>query len=339
MDIIVRPATIKDAEAILGIYTPYITDTYISFETEVPAIKEFSERIENIMKNYPYLVCEVDGKVVGYAYASKHRERAAYKYSADVSVYIAAAYKRRGIGKALYVKLFELLKEQGIYTVYAGITLPNNTSIGLHKSMGFNEVGVYHKVGFKHGRWHDVAWFEKVLREYGNPERKDTKATIRLAVSADASDMAEVLMRSWEVAYKDIIPADFIREKNATRLDMFKRTLPENIYTYVIQYDGKTVGIMRVAPPQDDDAGDDWYEVHSIYLHPDCFNQGIGTQAMEFAFDIARGLGRTDMVVWVFAENINTIKFYEKCGFIPDGKTKMYNCGKDINSIRMRRGL
>ena len=164
--------------------------------------------------------------------------------------------------------------------------------------------------------------------------------TIRLAIPADAPDMAEVHMRSWEVAYKDIIPAEYIREKNAGRHALYKRVVTgEDTNQYVIQKDGKTVGIMRVAPPQDDDVGDNFYELHGIYLHPDYYRQGIGTKAVEFAFEKARGLGKTVMTVWVFAENTNSIKFYEKCGFVADGKTKTYDCRKIMECIRMRRDL
>jgi ribosomal protein S18 acetylase RimI-like enzyme len=163
---------------------------------------------------------------------------------------------------------------------------------------------------------------------------------IRLAVPADALEMADIIMRSWEAAYKDIIPAEYIREKNATRPALYKRVITdENTESYVIQYNGKTVGIMRVAAPQDDDMGDNAYELHYIYLHPDFFRMGIGTQAMKFAFNIACRLRKTEMTVWVFAENTNTIKFYEKCGFVPDGKTKIHDMGKSMGSIRMRRGL
>jgi len=165
----IRNATPTDAEAILAIYAPYITDSCISFETEVPAITEFTARIEHVIPNYPYLVCEVDGKVVGYAYVSQHRERTAYKYSADVSVYIAPEYHWQGIGRALYTKLFELMREQGFYTAIAGITLPNEKSVGLHKALGFKEVGVYHNVGYKFGKWLDVLWMEKPLRDYDEP--------------------------------------------------------------------------------------------------------------------------------------------------------------------------
>jgi GNAT superfamily N-acetyltransferase len=164
--------------------------------------------------------------------------------------------------------------------------------------------------------------------------------TLRLAVPADAPDMAEVHMRSWEVAYKDIIPTEYIKEKNATRPAQWVKILAEMKYLQrVIQVDGKTVGIMCVAPPQDDDVGDECYELHGIYLHPDYYRQGIGTQAVEYAYEIARGLGKTVMTVWVFADNANSIKFYEKCGFVADGKTKPHDMGKTIYSIRMRRNL
>ena len=167
----IRKATSTDSEAILDIYAPYITDTCISFETEVPNIEEFTERIASILDGYPCLVYEADDKIVGYAYGSKHHERAAYQYSADVSIYVAPEYQRRGIGKALYTSLFEALRERGIYTVYAGITLPNDKSVGLHKALGFKEVGVYHSVGYKFHKWLDVLWMGKPLRTYDTPEK------------------------------------------------------------------------------------------------------------------------------------------------------------------------
>ncbi len=169
MNTAIRAATPENAEAILNIYAPYITDTCVSFETEVPTLVEFTKRIEGILENYPYLVYEADGKIAGYAYASKHRERTAYQYSADVSIYIASEYQRRGIGKKPYTNLFDILKANDIFTVYAGITLPNDSSVGLHKSLSFHEVGVYHNVGYKFGKWLDVLWMEKPLRAYDMP--------------------------------------------------------------------------------------------------------------------------------------------------------------------------
>jgi L-amino acid N-acyltransferase YncA len=162
----IRFATTDDALQILGIYAPFITDTAISFETEIPSLENFRKRIEAIQSQYPYIVYEIDGKIIGYAYASKHHERAAYCYSADISIYILPEYQRMGIGRTLYTCLFEILKKQGYYTIIAGITLPNEKSIGIHKAMGFEEVGIYHNVGYKFGIWRDVIYLQKALREY-----------------------------------------------------------------------------------------------------------------------------------------------------------------------------
>lgn len=166
----IRQATPADAASILAIYAPYITDTVITFETAVPSLTDFTARVEEICRDYPYLVCEADGRVVGYAYASKHAVRAAYRYSVDVSIYIEPAYHRLGIGRLLYTELLAQVKDRGFYTAYAGITLPNEKSVGLHKAFGFTEAGVFHKVGYKANRWLDVIWLEKMLREYNTPE-------------------------------------------------------------------------------------------------------------------------------------------------------------------------
>lgn len=165
----IRPATLADAEGILRVYAPYITDTVITFETEVPTVEAFAERIAGIRRNYPYLVCEQGGKILGYAYASRHRERAAYRYSADVSVYVGMDSRRKGIGRALYTRLFEELRRYPLYTAFACITLPNEPSVSLHRAFGFREAGIFHKDGYKDGRWLDVIWMEKPLREYDTP--------------------------------------------------------------------------------------------------------------------------------------------------------------------------
>jgi len=147
-------------------------------------------------------------------------------------------------------------------------------------------------------------------------------------------------MRSWEAAYKDIIPAEYIREKNTARPALWQRIITdENMTQYVIQKDGKTVGMTCVAPASDEDAGNDWYELHSLYLLPDCFRQGIGTYAMEFAFDKARSLGKKIMTVWLLADNRNAKNFYEKCGFTADGSSRERDFGKTLKSIRMRKSL
>ena len=135
----------------------------ISFETVAPDAAEMASRIAATLPRYPWLVCEVGGVVAGYAYASQHRVRAAYQWAVDVAVYIDSRYHRQGLGRALYVALFRLLARQGIYNAYAGITLPNAKSVGLHEALGFVPVGVYREVGFKCGRWLDVGWWQLAL--------------------------------------------------------------------------------------------------------------------------------------------------------------------------------
>jgi phosphinothricin acetyltransferase len=160
----IRLATIRDAEQIQAIYAPYCTDTIISFEMQAPSVEEMARRVEKTLSRLPWLVCESEGEVVGYAYAGIHSERAAYQWSADVSVYVSSRVHRKGVGKALYTVLFEMLIAQGYYKAFAGITLPNPASEGFHHSFGFTPVGVYQGVGYKMGAWHDVAWYQKPLQ-------------------------------------------------------------------------------------------------------------------------------------------------------------------------------
>lgn len=162
----IRLAVENDSASILEIYAPFITGTVITFECDVPIVTEFGKRITNIEKKYPWLICEINGNAAGYAYASQFNERAAYDWSVDFSVYIKPEYHRKKIGKALYFALFELLKVQGYYNAYAGITLPNIKSEGFHQSFGFRSVGVYKNAGYKFGSWHDVKWFELKIQDY-----------------------------------------------------------------------------------------------------------------------------------------------------------------------------
>src|SRR5262245_12771516 len=161
----IRMANKGDAAAVAAIYKPYVTDAVTSFEIDPPGPGEMAARIETVLARAPLLVCTGgDGEVVGYAYASRHHERAAYQWSVDVAVYIHAAHHRRGIGRALYEKLFALLRLQGFYVAHAGVTLPNAASVGLHESLGFVPVGVYSAVGWKFGAWRDVGWWRLQLQ-------------------------------------------------------------------------------------------------------------------------------------------------------------------------------
>lgn len=155
----IRFAREEDAAAIAAIYAPEVLETAITFEIEPPSIDETRRRIADTLRQYPWLVCERDGEVLGYAYATTHRTRAAYRWSVDVSVYLHRAARGRGLGRALYTSLFAILPQQGFASAHAGITLPNPASVGLHESMGFAPVGVYPGVGHKLGAWHDVGWW------------------------------------------------------------------------------------------------------------------------------------------------------------------------------------
>jgi L-amino acid N-acyltransferase YncA len=160
---LIRLAAANDASAIADIYRPIVESTAISFETAAPDADEMRRRIETILGSHPWLVCERDGVVAGYAYASRHRERAAYQWSVDTSVYVDGRFQRRGIGHALYQSLFAVLSAQGYANAFAGITLPSPASVGLHERVGFTPVGVYRRVGYKLGAWHDVGWWQRPL--------------------------------------------------------------------------------------------------------------------------------------------------------------------------------
>lgn len=153
----------RDGAACAAIYAPFVADTAVSFEEVAPDTREFARRIESTSARYPWLIAEDAGEVAGYAYASRHRERAAYRWTAEVAVYTAAQHRRRGVGRALYETLFELLARQGLRTVCAGVTLPNDASLALHEACGFEPIGVFRRVGFKRGEWRDVAWWQLVL--------------------------------------------------------------------------------------------------------------------------------------------------------------------------------
>lgn len=144
-----------------------------------------AERVEHVLKRTPWLVWERGGTVLGYAYASAHRERAAYQWSVEVSAYVHRDARRNGVARSLYATLFPTLSAQGFHNAYAGVTLPNAASIGLHTSMGFTPVGVYHGVGYKNGAWHDVGWFEKSLKpgddNPGPIVAYDTQATVSVS--------------------------------------------------------------------------------------------------------------------------------------------------------------
>jgi phosphinothricin acetyltransferase len=164
-ELLVRDATADDAEACAAIYAPYVTGTTITFETEPPDVPEMARRIAKAQARHAFLVLELDGTVVGYAYAGPFKERAAYRWSCEVSVYLAADRQRRGGGRTLYEALLERLAARGYRMAAAGMTQPNEASGRLHAAMGFEPVGTYRAIGWKLGAPRDVLWVQRALGE------------------------------------------------------------------------------------------------------------------------------------------------------------------------------
>jgi L-amino acid N-acyltransferase YncA len=160
----IRMATPADGAAVASVYRPYVESTVITFEVTAPDEEEMRSRIATTLRRYPWLVYEVHGQVAGYAYASAHRTRAAYQWSVDTAIYLRREAHGQGIGRRLYEALFPMLVRQGFVHAYAGITLPNPGSVGLHEAVGFSPVGVYRNVGYKLGQWHDVGWWHRQLQ-------------------------------------------------------------------------------------------------------------------------------------------------------------------------------
>lgn len=154
-----------DAEAIAAIYAPFVNDSIISFEDVAPTPAELAQRIDRLTKTHAWLVAEDAGEILGYAYACPHRERAAYRWTTEVTVYVDPRHQRRGAGRALYRALLETLADQGYRVALAVIALPNEASVGLHEACGFTLVGVYRQIGFKLGSWWDVGWWQLELAD------------------------------------------------------------------------------------------------------------------------------------------------------------------------------
>ncbi|MBZ0189222.1 MAG: GNAT family N-acetyltransferase [Candidatus Obscuribacterales bacterium] len=165
----IRLATKEDACQVLEIYAPYCTDSYISLKNKPPTLEEMEERIAG-STNHPFLVASDRQSITGYAYAGAHRQREAYRFSVETSIYIRDTYRKTGIGRILYQKLFDILKKQGYCNAYAGIALPNPASESFHESLEFTYIGTYQNIGFKLGAWHSVGWWQLRLRHDQRPQ-------------------------------------------------------------------------------------------------------------------------------------------------------------------------
>ena len=186
-----RLAAPADAAQIAAIYAPFCLETAVSFETTAPDEGQMRERISTLMQRYPWLVAVSEtGDVLGYAYAGKHRERAAYRWSVDFTAYLAPEVKRREIGTALYRALMKICQSLGYYRAFAGITLPNEASVRLHEKIGFRPIGVYRRVGFKLGRWHDVGWWSLDLLPEDDAPR-EPRSIAQIVASGELKELLE----------------------------------------------------------------------------------------------------------------------------------------------------
>lgn len=190
MTAIIRLATRQDAEQTLRIYAPIVNDTVQSFELSPPAVPEMAQRIMKTLERLPWLCCEQDGTIVGYAYANSHRVRAAYQWSVEVSVYVHVQHRCKRIGQGLYVSLFNILRLQGFVNAYAGITLPNADAVRLHEKLEFKPIGIYEGVTYKFGAWHDVGWWQLQLQE----RVASPIPPIDLKIAQEADEWQEALM-------------------------------------------------------------------------------------------------------------------------------------------------
>jgi phosphinothricin acetyltransferase len=161
----IRLVEIEDAPRLAAIYEPMVRDSVVSFELDPPSPEEMAARIETVTATHPWLVLAERGDVVGYAYATSHRQRPAYRWSIETTIYMHPGHQHRGLGKRLYSALLELATLWGYANAYAGITLPNPGSQALHAAVGFAQIGVFPRAGFKMGEWHDVGWWHRALTE------------------------------------------------------------------------------------------------------------------------------------------------------------------------------
>jgi phosphinothricin acetyltransferase len=192
----IRVATADDSESILKIYAPYIENTSYTFETEVPSIDSFKTRISAYLENWPWLICEIDGVIAGYAYGARHRERVAYQWSLESSVYIHDEYQGRGVARALYTALISILRLQGFRNLYAVINLPNDKSVSFHEKLGFEYFATYKNVGYKLGRWKNVGWWQLQLNEYSmEPESPAKFSEIKMKGIENILEISGSLLR------------------------------------------------------------------------------------------------------------------------------------------------
>ena len=190
---------VKDSAALLEIYRPYIEKTAITFETAVPDVKDYEKRIADIAAQFPYLVLESGGEIIGYAYAHRQAERAAFDWNVELSIYLKEGFSGRGIGRPLYALLETLLKMQGYVNFFGVITGDNAVSIALHEKMGYRQIAVHEKTGWKFGRWHDTVWMHKRVRDGEPTPIMSVYELDRHSVTMEIEKIEKILSEKWKM--------------------------------------------------------------------------------------------------------------------------------------------
>jgi phosphinothricin acetyltransferase len=341
----IRLAHTDDAAAVAAIYSPFVEETAISFEAAPPKPDEFARRINQTLPTHPWLVCDIDGHVAGYACAAKHRDRAAYRWSVDTSVYVAASHQRCGIGSGLYGSLFAILAEQGYVNAYAGITLPNPASVRLHEALGFERLGVYRRVGHKFGVWHDVGWWQLAL---GSHEEMPAEP-LELAALQGSAVWDELLSRGLaSIRTRSACPGDVGRDGVSLRMTI-RECQPEDGPAIVrlwercgltrpwndprqeiarklnVQPELFVIGVSDEEIVATVMAGYDGHRgwIYSLAVAPEAQRRGLGRRMMREAERRLRAAGCAKVNLQIRGGNAGVAAFYRALGYVEEDRVSM----------------
>jgi phosphinothricin acetyltransferase len=323
-DYVVRDAAIDDATACASIYAPYVTGTAVTFETDPPERAEMAKRIAAALASHAWVVLADRGRVVGYAYAGPYKSRAAYRWSCEVSVYVEIGRRRTGAGRALYEALFERLERRGYRMAVAGMTLPNEASVGMHRAMGFEPVGTYLRIGWKDGAWHDVAWAQRHIgtgtgppSDAGEPSRLfgDETGAVRVTagtISVDdprADDARKLLAEHLSFCREETPPQD-VHALDITDL------LGPAITFFGYRVEGKLVAVGALKAIDVGHA-----EVKSMHTERSARRTGAGGAVLGHIISVARerGFRRLSLETGAMEAFAPARALYEKAGFVPCG--------------------
>lgn len=330
MNPIIRLAKGSDVEHILNIYKPYILQSSISFERQIPSLEEFQQRFDEYTAIYPWLVSEVEGRIVGYAYASPHRERRSYFWSTEVTVYVDQKYQRNKVGSSLYCSLFQLLKHQGFRNAIAGVTLPNPSSEAIHQSLGFSKIGIYKNVGFKFGQWHDVAWYQMQLNDK-NLTKEPTPIGELLSekVIVKTVDVKKIEVREMIEKLNIYLNSLYSQEENF--LDPIEVLVEKNCIVVGAYLRGMLVGIGAIKLLKD------FAEVKRMFVDPIFRGLGISKVILSAVENRAHTNGFSCIRLETGKLQMQAVGLYEKSGY--EYINPFWNYTENRSSVFMQKEL